>query len=562
MQPLATDSARIINAAALLRDLRHERPEDTALVAKSIRHSSGERYQTLNFLELDSLSDSIAHGLAARGVGKGTRVLLLIPPGIEFVATWFSLLKIGATAILIDPGMGGRNLRTCIAEVEPEVLISVPVVHAIRKLFRASFRSLRLSISLGGHPLFASLMPGVIPFSSILLKDVREFPIADVEPDDTAGIAFTTGSTGVPKGVVCTYEMFLTQIELLQQTFSISSKDVAFPAFLPFALFCIAMGSKTIMPNINPRRPADAEPTEMLALLNDHQVTYSFGSPAFWAPLAARANAQHLHVPSLTRVIMFGAPIPAHLHQEVQQMIAADGQTHTPYGATEALPVCSIEGREIINETAADTALGCGVCVGRPLGNTLLRIIPISDLPLSTLDSVSFLPHNEIGEILVAGPQVSAAYVNRPQQTQAAKIRDGDRLWHRMGDVGYLDTRGRLWFCGRKNHRVQTASGTLFSVPCESIFNQHPAVFRSALVGLGEPGSQTPVLCVELKKGLLLNRVGLLAELRARAQSHELTHSITHFLVHPDFPVDFRHNAKIIREELQIWADAQLPGGQ
>ncbi len=124
-------------------------------------------------------------------------------------------------------------------------------------------------------------------------------------------------------------------------------------------------------------------------------------------------------------------------------------------------------------------------------------MIGISDEPLSDIQEVSEVPAGEIGELIVRGPVVTTEYVTRHEANALHKIRDRDGFWHRMGDVGYLDDVGRFWFCGRKTHRVVTAQGTMFTVMCEAVFNEHPAIYRSALVGIGEPGQQTPVLVVE-----------------------------------------------------------------
>jgi len=166
------------------------------------------------------------------------------------------------------------------------------------------------------------------------------------------------------------------------------------------------------------------------------------------------------------------------------------------------------------------------------------------------------VPTGEIGEIAVSGPIVTREYYKRPEATALAKIRaDDGTIWHRMGDCGRIDASGRLWFCGRKAHRVETGSRTLFTIPCEAVFNQHPKVFRTALVGIGPRGSQTPVLCVELEKSAgALDETALATELRALGATHSHTRDITRILFHPAFPVDVRHNAKIGREQLALWA--------
>jgi acyl-CoA synthetase (AMP-forming)/AMP-acid ligase II len=190
-----------------------------------------------------------------------------------------------------------------------------------------------------------------------------------------------------------------------------------------------------------------------------------------------------------------------------------------------------------------------------------LAIIKISDQPISRLSETTRLKPGERGEIIVSGAVVTSGYHNNPQATALAKIWEGEKLWHRMGDIGYLDERGRLWFCGRVAHRVITTRGTMLPIPCEAIFNEHPEVNRSALVGIpsrAEPNFAEPVIVLELHQKTGFDREHILKEVRLLAESSPLTKDIHHFLFHPAFPVDIRHNAKIFREKLAIWAQQQI----
>ncbi|HSO18988.1 MAG TPA: peptide synthase, partial [Desulfosarcina sp.] len=185
----------------------------------------------------------------------------------------------------------------------------------------------------------------------------------------------------------------------------------------------------------------------------------------------------------------------------------------------------------------------------------------ISDEPIERWDESLKVAQGEIGEIVVKGPQVTAGYFNREASTRLAKISDPEDggFFHRMGDLGYRDEQGRVWFCGRKSHRVITAAGTLFTIPCEAIFNTHQRVCRTALVGVGNPGKQRPVLCVELEPGVQKSaQAAIREELLEIGQSFEITRSIRDLLFHPALPVDIRHNAKIFREELTVWAAREL----
>jgi acyl-coenzyme A synthetase/AMP-(fatty) acid ligase len=135
-----------------------------------------------------------------------------------------------------------------------------------------------------------------------------------------------------------------------------------------------------------------------------------------------------------------------------------------------------------------------------------------------------------------------------------------------MGDVGYLDGQGRFWFCGRMAHRVVTAEGTLYTIPCEAVFNSHPDVNRSALVGVGPRGAALPVIVLEpLAERWPRGRAArqkLIDEARALGATNPLTAGIGEFLLHRSLPVDIRHNAKIFRERLAAWAAKRLPSSR
>ena len=252
-----------------------------------------------------------------------------------------------------------------------------------------------------------------------------------------------------------------------------------------------------------------------------------------------------------------------HVLETMLSVIHPDGQMHTPYGATEALPVASISAREVLGEPKQAWQRGAGICVGRRFPGIEWKVIRCIDGPIRSIEEVEELASGAIGELIVRGPVVTREYVTRVQWNERSKIADPAGFWHRMGDVGYLDAHERFWFCGRAGHRVITDAAAMYTIPCEAIFNQHPRIFRSALVGIGEPGRQRPVIICEPRQGQMprtaADRQSLSEELRILAAAHEHTRAIDTFLYHPSFPVDIRHNAKIFREQLAVWAARQLP---
>jgi len=510
---------------------------------------------------LDQDSDRIARGLRELGVEPGVRLALLVRPGIDFISLVFGLFKAGAVAILIDPGMGRKNVVRCLAEAKPEGFVALSIVHAVRTILRRRFPKARLNVTVGRRWFW-----GGATLEQFRAEPHQGAELALTGVDDPAAIIFTTGSTGPPKGVLYTHGNFDAQVRQIRDFYGIRSGEIDLPGFPLFGLFNAAMEVTTVIPDMDPSRPAKVDSRKIVEAIDDWQVTQTFGSPAIWNRVGRYCQEQGVRLATVRRVLSAGAPVPAHVLERMKECIHPEGDVHTPYGATEALPVASIAASEVLAHTAARTDRGEGVCVGKSFSEIEWKIIRIVDGPIATLDRAEPLPQGEIGELIVRGPVVTRRYVTRTESNALGKIADGDGVWHRMGDLGYLDGDGRFWFCGRLAHRVLTADGPMYTVPCEAVFNRHPSVFRSALVGVGKSGRQRPVIVLEPVPGCMpqgeAGREALLGEVRELGKSNPLTARVKHFLLHPAFPVDIRHNAKIFREKLAVWAAKELGVGR
>lgn len=546
---------RPCNIAARLPELARERPDQIAIRCPGRRGAGNgmAAYDvTLDYRQLDARSDAMATGLAGYGIGRGVRTVVMVRPSPEFFLLMFALFKLGAVPVLVDPGIDKRALKQCLDEAQPEAFIGIPLAHVARLVLRWAPSATRLvtvgrRLGWGGTTLAALERAGANGGAMLAATD----------GEDMAAILFTSGSTGVPKGVVYRHRHFVGQIQLLGSAFGMEAGGVDLPTFPPFALFDPALGLTSVIPDMDPTRPAQADPARLHDAIQRFGVTQLFGSPALMRVLARHGRP----LPTVTRVTSAGAPVPPDVVATIRSLLPADAQFWTPYGATECLPVAVVEGREL-ERTRAATEAGAGTCVGSVVEPNEVRIIAIDDAPLADWSQARVLATGEVGEITVAGPTATDSYFNRPQATAAAKIRetlaDGStRVVHRMGDVGYFDAQGRLWFCGRKTHRVETAQGPLYTEQVEPVFNTVPGVARTALVGVGPAGAQVPVLCVELQRGQS-DSPALREALRAQATLRLPGANLQHVLMHPAFPVDIRHNAKIGREKLAVWASAEL----
>jgi acyl-CoA synthetase (AMP-forming)/AMP-acid ligase II len=534
-----------MNIAHRISEVARLYPNKKSVVfSKSVGHGNYD-YPYLTFQQFEQRSNQIAHKLSKAGIGPGMRTLLFVKPCLDFSVITFALFKIGAIPVLIDPGMGFKNLLSSIKQVRPDAMVSIGLVHWLRRFNPRAFSSVKIKISLanvGGrtHSLYKNLD-----------KEEKSFPIFPSKDSDYSAILFTSGGTGIPKGVLYTHGILNAQTDILQKIFALDETQTDLPGFPLFALFTLAMGMTSVVPDLDPTRPASCDPIKVVKNILDNEVTFVAGSPAIWERVGKFCVEKNIKLPSVKQVVMFGAPVRAEIH-EMFKKILPTGDTYTPYGATEGLPVSLISGSEILSGLSDLTKQGAGTCIGRPVPGIEVKIIKASDIPVSV-----FIEENQgsIGEIIISGQQVTPAYFEMLDENKKAKIQTEDKLWHRIGDIGYFDEKNNLWFLGRKSHRVITDEMTThYPIRVEAIFNQHPEIKRSALISLNKNGHVYPALAIERHDKSTVMAAKFKIELEALAQTTKFTNMINDFFLHSGFPVDVRHNIKIDRLKLSAWA--------
>ncbi len=539
-----------------IREIAREHPDRAAVIDVS-RAPWGIRSKTTSFKTISDRAEGLAVGLREIGIGEGTLCSYMVPPGPDAMVVALALWRVGAALVGIEPYSHGlRPVAKSLERVGPTVFFGTPEAHVARVAFGWGRGTVKTNIVVGGPRL-----PGIRSLSS-LEKAPPEHPrTTSIGEDSPMLIGYTTGSTGAPKPMVMTKKNVSAMIHGVMGQWRLDELGdiVDMPTFPIFWIIGLSHGGTTIVPPMNfaTRGPGDASPAALAETIRKHEVVSMFASPALLTNLATYCDKKAITLPSIRRIVSGGAEIQGPLYAAMKKVIV-NGELYSNYGATEALPVAEIDGDTVLGETWSRSDQGEGLCVGMPLPGVEVRIIEIGDGPIATIGDAKELPAGEIGEAIVRSPHISDRYFNAEKEMAENKIVDGDTRWQRLGDTGFLDEKGRLWVCGRRSHRVVRRDRVWFALCCEFVFNTHPDVVRSALIGPKTDGSgeAEPTIVVELRPEARGKRAEVEADLRRMAEEHDSTRGVDRFIFVKTLPVDRRHNAKIDRPALARKATA------
>lgn len=534
-------------------------PDKLALVVAVGRDANNRiSYERRTYAQLVREIEHCSAVLHAQGITQGARVLLLLLPGVNFVVITQALFRLGAVPVFIDPGHAFERLLALIRESAPDAMIGIPLAFMLRAAQPEVFATSRANIVVDGDA------PNTVRYEELLRSEPAPCPPAVLAADDVMSIVFTSGSTGMPKGVEFTPRVFQAlRGPLRRERYGFRDDDVDLVTFPVILLTSPASGLTLVIPEFDAAAPGKVDPARIAEIIVEQNCTTGLGSPVFWARVAEHCLERRVTLPSLRGVLLAGAPVGAELLARMRDALP-NAICHVSIGSTECGSLASIEGREILAETAARTLAGAGVCVGRAFDDHEVGVIASDEGAISSRSEARTMGVGEIGEIIVRGPGVSPRYFRRPEATNLTKIPDADGrgTWHRMGDAGYLDAQGRLWFCGRIAQVLELDGTRYYPAVAEGAFNAESEVKRSGLVKIRTGAGAALALCVELRSSTEQDaQQRLMQRLQAKAQSLRIP--IQAVLVHREgFPVDARHNAKIDYAALTDWAQQQLGGAK
>jgi acyl-CoA synthetase (AMP-forming)/AMP-acid ligase II len=439
----------------------------------------------LTFAELAQQVAALSAGLEARGLKAGDRVLLFVPMSADLYVALLAVLHLGGVAVFVDAWAGRARLDAAIQAAEPRAFLGTARSHLLR-LMSPALR--QVPIALIAHS------PG-FPLTRWMRREgVRE--AARVAADSPALVTFTTGSTGRPKAAARSHAFLWAQHEALSRELAPRPEDIDMPTLPVFVLNNLAAGIPSVLPDFDPRRPADIDPARVHRQMRREGVTTTSGSPAFYERLAGWCEARGERL-SVRALFTGGAPVLPPLARRLSAV--TDGAVHVVYGSTEVEPIASIEARDM--EQAMADGLTPGLCVGTPTPGLAVRLVRPHDQPI-TLGALGWaewdVAEGEVGEVVVSGPHVLPGYLDDPASDRAQKIREGDRAWHRTGDAAWRDGKGRLWLMGRVRYRVQRAGSTWWGTAAEVRALRVEGIRHAAYLGVPDARlGERAVLCIE-----------------------------------------------------------------
>lgn len=519
------------NVAEAFAETVARRPDAIALI-----EGVGARRRAITFTALDAWSRQIAATLQAGPVSRGEAVLFFAAPSIELYASVIAVLRIGAVAMFIEPSAGTSMIDRACAMHAPRAFIGSSKAHLLRLVSPAMRAIPRKYVTRGWVPGATSLARRA--------DDASDVAIARVTEGEPALLTFTSGSTGRPKGAIRSHGILRAQLDALTASVAAAEGTREVVSLPIVVLLNLANGAETILPEADLRRPAAIDPAPVLAQLAAEGATRVTASPAFVERLVdgARTPADGEQT-RIAEVVTGGGPVFPDIVQRIVDTWPTARVTSV-YGSTEAEPIAHVTTDERAEHDLAAMRSGAGLLAGAPDRSVRLAIIaarwgaPIAPMSAADLEAIT---HSTAvpGEIVVTGAHVVRGYLGGIGDEETKFSVDGV-IWHRTGDVGYLDERGRLWLLGRADAVIEDARGTLHPFAVECAAREVLGVRRVA--ALAHNGKRLLILEGPDEQGTNAQRA--VPDALAWARLDEV-------VTLRKLPMDRRHNSKVDYPELR-----------
>jgi long-chain acyl-CoA synthetase len=446
---LGEDPGMSLTIASILAESAVRFPDNDAVVLGDLR---------LTYSQLWAHAKQYAAVLREHGVGPGDKVALLLPNTPHFPLAYFGTLALGGVAVPVHALLKAEEIEYVLADSGAKVLVcAAPLLGEGAK-----------GAELAGVPVLAVMDGGDATVERIDTLALSATPIEAVEPrepEDTAVILYTSGTTGKPKGAEITHlNVTMNVVVSAQHSFDISESDIVLgclPLFHTFGQTCCMntafyVGATVVL---LPR----FDGTAALQLLVDEKCTVFMGVPTMYIGLIEAAKTSELR-PQLKVALSGGAALPLTVLERFAEVFGTN--VFEGYGLTETSPVATF------NQKGFPPKAGT---VGKAIWGVEVEIAKAE-----VDERIELLPSGELGEIVVRGHNVFKGYLNKPEATAAAIV-DG---WFRTGDLGTLDADGYVTIVDRKKDMVIRGGYNVYPRDVEEVLLRHPAVGQVAVIGV------------------------------------------------------------------------------
>jgi len=414
--------------------------------------------EALSYASMEATANAMAHGLIEQGCKPGDKIAVLLPNIPEWLITFFAVAKAGATVVPINSLLKREEAQFILNNSQANKLITIP--HFVDQL-----RAIRNEMEhLNDIYVVADEAPRGMKIFDELLAEREDPPQVEIKGDDIAGIIYTSGMTGHPKGAMLSHRNYLANAEKIVAAMKMNERD-RFMNILPmfhvnaqlvaFLSPLYAGGSMVLMRGFSPR--------EFLPALDRYKATAFVGVPTVYAILNELPDAEKYDLSSLRFCVCGAAPMKVDVFERFEEKYNA--KIIEGYGLSEATCATSI------NPIDGKRKIGS---IGLPLPGVDMKIIDDSD---------NEVPQGGEGEIVIRGELVMKGYFKDDEATQDT-LRDG---WLYTGDIGYVDEDGYFFIRGRKKDMIIRGGENIYPREVEDVLITHPDVLEVAVVGKTDP---------------------------------------------------------------------------
>ena len=536
-----------IDVIGRIADYLDKHPEKDAIVFPVKVRGKNIEYGSISFRELDEQSSYLAGYLKSRGMKKGDRAVVMLPTSLMLYIVITALIKLGVAIVFIDQWLGLKQIENSCKISKPKAFIGNIKANFLR-LYSKTFREVPIKLMIRKRGLAG------LEYIKKLTRDTRKITeIEQYQPDSPMIVRFTTGNTGVPKGVKRTYAYVCTQLEAMSDFWRIKENDIDMPTWPLNVLYNLVKGATTIVPLVSYGRANKVDPALLVRQIQDCNVTTASGSPFYWFRIIEYCKEKNIKLDNIRLIFIGGGPVSLKLIYSFPDVFP-NAKAFIVYGSTEVFPLSWIDMQEIRECTGDLTRNGRGICVGRPHPGLSVKIIKPIDGPVKLgKDGWKNLEiqQGSIGEIIVSGPHVATQYYgDNGEIFLYNKIVDNEKkIWHRMGDIGYLDEDGRIWLAGRKNNIYSLENKMFYPLMIECMIDTLPEISKSALVKFSHHNKNEiqALLVVEPANKKILkdrkSRVYLRNKIISICRSKNFHIDAVVFM--KKIPLDPRHNTKV-----------------